>query len=483
MTPIQSDRTDPLSLTWYFQAKGQSIGPLSFNELKTLVQSGKVNRNTLIGQSANGPWNVAANVGMLFAVPPRPAPQGKREISQGVNSSGTSQPMPPHPVSPVQRVEEPKKAIRASHPMANISSSNTVHPLTWVAVGGGVATAIVTVLVLILIWANRSPSGNTSQITTRTSAPLDRTIPVSGGSKPPAPSDATPPQIMDSSAEPKGLISSATEEHSLKHALARVQLIDKLMFNNGSVIESPIGHGTAFCVTPSGYFLTNRHVIESYQPKEREDKLTAGARKIPIIVQSSILLFIEQLRFEAQLIHTSSRYDLAILKIERARTSPYFPLSSTGAPPLLSDVYALGFPGVASQATESEQAGIKAGFVSEVGKAMNSKRLISAESQLPKSAFGYSAVPGAITKVSSNEIGAFVFHSASIHGGNSGGPLISKAGTVIAINTAILRDLDIRKNGSSDVIVLNDGNLSMSYLTNQFRAELEEFIPDKLVWK
>ncbi len=134
----------------------------------------------------------------------------------------------------------------------------------------------------------------------------------------------------------------------------------------------------------------------------------------PVKRDMGIILFIQGIRFEAKLIHSSSRFDLAVVKTDRLQALPYFGLSSEDNLDLLTEVYALGYPGVAAKPTEAEEAGLAAKFDSECSRAIAEKRTVTAESQLPESAFGHSAVPGSITKTGRMPNGQlFVYHSAT----------------------------------------------------------------------
>jgi hypothetical protein len=118
-------------------------------------------------------------------------------------------------------------------------------------------------------------------------------------------------------------------------------------------------------------------------------------------------------------------HNMAVLKVERE--GPYFRLASQPDIVQGTHIYALGFPAASSQK------------LSEEGAIQKSMRKVSenVESILDESDFRYSITDGIISLVR-NEAGTeYIQHSASISGGNSGGPLIYGDGTVLGINTLV----------------------------------------------
>jgi S1-C subfamily serine protease len=273
-------------------------------------------------------------------------------------------------------------------------------------------------------------------------------------------------------------IRSLDETDLLKEAVGRVELCRRQKFSNGTIIESPTGHGTGFCVTSSGYMLTNRHVVEGvYAERDGEIKTDSGVIKlreemIPVV-------FFKQIRCEAKVEHVSSRFDFAILKVARARPCPYFGLSSGDQHRMRTEVAAIGFPGIASDPTAEEAAMLNARFQADVSGAIQNQATVYLESRLPESAFVLSVEDGRISKLDKTSSGwSQITHSAKIFPGNSGGPLVDQSGKVLGINTAgRTKTMPIGKDAVESL-----GTIYYAYSTGQFRQEIEEYVADAIEW-
>lgn len=90
------------------------------------------------------------------------------------------------------------------------------------------------------------------------------------------------------------------------------------------------GTGTAFCVHPSGLFITNEHVVR------------AGAAEEVILVLNPALDGERVLK--ARVVRSDKDLDLALLRVEEGKDLPSLPLGSTKDVAELSDVVACGFP-------------------------------------------------------------------------------------------------------------------------------------------
>ena len=155
----------------------------------------------------------------------------------------------------------------------------------------------------------------------------------------------------------------------------------RYFFGDQSRTEPQVGLGSGVIVSPSGYILTNNHVI-------------AGADDIEVILNDSR-------KARAKIIGTDPETDLAILKIE-LDALPVIVLGSSESLEIGDQVLAIGNPFGVGQTVTS-------GIVSALGR---------------------------------NQLGINVFENfiqtdAAINPGNSGGALVDTQGRLLGINTAI----------------------------------------------
>ena len=142
------------------------------------------------------------------------------------------------------------------------------------------------------------------------------------------------------------------------------------------------GQGSGFIISPDGFIVTNNHVV-------------GGATAIKVVLA-------DKKEYEAELIGTDERTDLALLKIEADDALPIAELGD-------SDVLRVG------------------DWVLAIGNPFG---------------FGHTVTSG-IVSAKGRVIGAgpyddFIQTDASINPGNSGGPLFNLDGEVVGINTAIV---------------------------------------------
>ena len=155
----------------------------------------------------------------------------------------------------------------------------------------------------------------------------------------------------------------------------------RFFFGDQARSEPQIGLGSGVIVSPSGYILTNNHVIE-------------GADEIEVNLNDSR-------KARAKVIGTDPETDLAILKIDLDKL-PVIVLGSSESLEIGDQVLAIGNPFGVGQT-------ITSGIISALGR----------------------------NQLGINVIENFIQTDAAINPGNSGGALVDTQGRLLGINTAI----------------------------------------------
>lgn len=179
--------------------------------------------------------------------------------------------------------------------------------------------------------------------------------------------------------------------------------------------------GSGVVIRKDGYILTNHHVIE-------------GAETIKIYFQA------ESKAFDAKVVGSDTRDDLALIKIQPAADLPAAVLGDSDKMKVGDWVLAMGNP---------------------LG-------------------FDYSATVGVVSgvarRLTSSNFGDFLQTDAAIYPGNSGGPLLNLAGEVIAINTAVISNTNlgfaVPINTAKDILpqLLEKGKVVRGYLGVSIQA-------------
>ena len=145
--------------------------------------------------------------------------------------------------------------------------------------------------------------------------------------------------------------------------------------------------GSGFIVSRDGYILTNNHVVDG------SDKVTVR--------------LLDRREFIAKVVGTDPNTDLAVLKIDAHDLTPA-PLGHSDASRVGEWVLAVGNP-----LGENLTFTVTSGIISAKGRSL------------------------ALPNTSDRSIQDFIQTDAAINPGNSGGPLVSVAGEVIGVNSAI----------------------------------------------
>ena len=190
------------------------------------------------------------------------------------------------------------------------------------------------------------------------------------------------------------------------------------------------GRGTGFLVgSDSGAqtVITNYHVVNAFPYETKQlrslvEKALGVSLASDVKVESQIRIIVKRdVYITAEIINQSESGDFAILKLEQ----PIYdraPLQRADSSQVASTqpVYALGFP-----------AAVEGAWGSSVGESIQLDAVYTAED--------VTVTDGTVSKVTES-IGtgapiSTIVHSATISGGNSGGPLVTADGYVIGINT------------------------------------------------
>jgi S1-C subfamily serine protease len=158
-----------------------------------------------------------------------------------------------------------------------------------------------------------------------------------------------------------------------------------------------MGTATAFAVAP-GFFVTNSHAVSSPN---------SGSVDIWLVGPTQT-----QRAAKASIVYNDSRKDLAILSLPD-NSFPVLPLA-TARVSAVSDVYAVGYPGLVDKALGRNADDLMSPTLGDIRQGRISNYL---------------------DRAPTGEQFATITHSAHITGGNSGGPLIDSCGRAIGVNT------------------------------------------------
>ncbi|MCI0702019.1 MAG: trypsin-like peptidase domain-containing protein [Planctomycetia bacterium] len=208
------------------------------------------------------------------------------------------------------------------------------------------------------------------------------------------------------------------------------------------------GTGTAFCIHPSGLFITNEHVVRGAEGSE-----------ITLVLNPSLE---NQRILKAKVIRTDKTSDFALLRVDGAKDLPSLPLGSVDGISELADVVACGFP---------------------LGKALSPDK---------KEYPAISVNAGSVTSLRYKDRKLQFFQiDISLTYGNSGGPVLDENGKVIGV---VVSGVAGGKVGINQAIPVNhlesflktpDLSFTPPELTpatldkpQQFKARVVSFVPN-----
>jgi hypothetical protein len=166
-----------------------------------------------------------------------------------------------------------------------------------------------------------------------------------------------------------------------------------------AIVETDVGRGMAFVIDPSGYLITNRHVLED---ADHIEEVTFPAMEPPLSVASVHVAYVDPLR------------DLALLKLDPPRPLPHLRLA-TRKIIAVDDYLSHADPVFVFGRTGDENA--DSGLVLHGGKVVRLE--------------AHNALAGP---------GSFVGVTQDVKEGQSGGPVLDRFGRAVAVVTWTWRD-------------------------------------------
>lgn len=222
--------------------------------------------------------------------------------------------------------------------------------------------------------------------------------------------------------------------------------------------------GTCFLISPDGYAITNKHVIEEYtKVKRASEKITKikNGWKFEDL-KPRLWVFLDgdlNNPHETEVVFESSVYDLAILKISGIQNNPFYRLHSGESIPRGTDVFVLGFPGAARDEITPEES------LEKYQRALKD----DIKKWFKESDLKYSQTDGTVSVVADRSgFGLAITHNADVNSGNSGGPLMTENGCVVGINT-------LSHRGASGIFI------SLAVTDKGVIEEIKEAVPDVVV--
>jgi hypothetical protein len=246
----------------------------------------------------------------------------------------------------------------------------------------------------------------------------------------------------------RGVVASPKDGEKLRGAVGLVLQFLSVTRADGTEVELLVSTGSSFCVSSEqGIFITNRHVVaESDEIKSvRSILATRNVLKLNVELQNFVNRLTGRLPVketslkirialdgvpgtaeDATVLRQSGRFDMAIIKLAKPITKlPKFILRED-LPASTTEVYAVGYPGIANEAKDAEK----------ILQYLKQQKLDRAENQLLDKNFNHSVSRGVVNRVYKDGNGIeLIDHDAKIARGNSGGPLIDDQGRVVGINT------------------------------------------------
>ncbi len=226
------------------------------------------------------------------------------------------------------------------------------------------------------------------------------------------------------------------------------------------------GAGSAFAITHDGAMITNKHVVKPCLEWQRADDYKNDLKQKYkwTTVDFRIWVFVNRDKYDARIVHVSSKNDYAILRVQRRFSRP-FRLKHSAEETMDAEVRAIGFPEAAAKAFTDRGLLLK-----DI-----SKRLLRDDIAdcFDHQDLQYTMTAGRISQVAEALKVKWFQHDAGTAPGSSGGPLVLTDATVLGVNTLVAQD---QRDGKSF-----GAQWHRALLLGQFRDDIDKHVSG-IVW-
>jgi S1-C subfamily serine protease len=150
-------------------------------------------------------------------------------------------------------------------------------------------------------------------------------------------SRATDSSVASTEHRPKPLKVSKSDGSAIRNMSAESELSDALglvvcgvnvVEADGEEVDRPLSTGSCFAISPDGFLLTNKHVVEDTKKLLNARLLLQRLRDKDLLdVRPKVWLFFGKEKFNADIVYVSDDFDFSILKVSRI-CRHYFRLSA-----------------------------------------------------------------------------------------------------------------------------------------------------------
>lgn len=258
------------------------------------------------------------------------------------------------------------------------------------------------------------------------------------------------------------IIASASNIEDVEGAVGLV--LNVMKTKEGKYLR--MGSGSAFLISHDGFLLTNKHVVDRCDTNMRIDIPIDEKDPTKVLVYRGDIIpivFLDGLQLQANLVHKSEQFDLAILKVDLRRPRRFFALADHFQLKVFDTVVAAGFPAVSSEPVKESEMVMKT--LSAI-KAFDSPQ----ETVFPRELIVKPTRSDFNRSFTDSDQELILEHSADISPGNSGGPLINEKGVVVGINTWVPSE---KRTG---------GRSFLASEISQMRKIIDNFVSSDVVW-